>query len=392
MFGKKEKPNNKEREHYSDKIVRHRLHRIYRACLILIGIAAVGALVWINQRNKVYTEYEVTERYERVVSANAKTIALGDCILSYSNDGAGCYDAKGKAVWNETFEMQAPIMAVSNATIAIGDYNGRKIYVMNSKEKLGEISTNMPIRALSVSDSGIVAAVLDDAEITWIYLYNTKGEAPVMFKTTMSQFGYPIDVSLSPNSNLAVISYLAADEGKMKSSVAFYNFGEVGRNEIDNYMSGYDYQSIVPYVQFMTSDLAFAVADDRLMFYEGGQKPVSKAEVLLSDEINSVYHNEEEVALVTYDTSGEHKYMLRIYDSTGVNKLNQGFDIEYRNIILKGENIYIYGETECAIYNLSGIEKFHGIVEESISLLVPGDSVNKFTLVGKDSIKALQLK
>lgn len=392
MFGKKEKPNNQEREHYSDKIVRHRLRRIYSVCLILIGIAAVGALVWINQKNKVYTGYEVTQRYERVVSANAKTIALGDCILSYSNDGAGCYDAKGKAVWNETFEMQDPIVAVSNATIAIGDYNGRKIYVMNSKEKLGEISTNMPIRALSVSDSGIVAAVLDDAEITWIYLYNTKGEAPVMFKTTMSQFGYPIDVSLSPNSNLAVISYLAAGEGKMKSSVAFYNFGEVGRNEIDNYMSGYDYQSIVPYVQFMTSDLAFAVADDRLMFYEGGQKPVSKAEVLLSDEINSVYHNEEEVALVTYDTSGEHKYMLRIYDSTGVNKLNQGFDIEYRNIILKGENIYIYGETECAIYNLSGIEKFHGIVEESISLLVPGDSVNKFTLVGKDSIKALQLK
>ncbi len=392
MFGKKEKPDNQAREHYSDRITKHRLHRIYRACLVLTVMIAAAAVFWISQKNRVYTEYEVSESYERVVSASAKTILLGDCILNYSNDGASCHDTKGKAIWNETFEMQEPIVAVSNATVAIGDYNGRKIYVMNSKERLGEISTNMPIRALSVSDTGVVAAVLDDSDITWIYLYNTKGEAPVKFKTTMGQFGYPIDVSLSPNSNLAAISYLAEEEGKMKSSVAFYNFGEVGRNEIDNYMSGYDYQSIVPYVQFMTSELAFAVADDRLMFYEGGQKPVSKAEVLLADEINAVYHNEEYVALVTYDDTGEHKYMLQVYDSAGMNLLSQGFDVEYRSIVLKGENIYIYGEMECAIYNLSGVEKFHGTVDESISLLIPGDSTNKLTLVEKDSIDTLQLK
>lgn len=392
MFGKKEKPENRKREHYSDRIVKYRLHKLYQDCLIVVAAAAVAAALWITQKNRVYTEYEVTESYERKVSAGAKTIALADYILTYSNDGASCFDSKGKAVWNETFEMQAPIVATCNTAIAFGDYNGRKIYVMNVQGIQGEITTNMPIRALAVAENGVVAAVLDDSDITWIYLYNSKHEAAVRFKTTMNQFGYPIDISLSPDSNLAMISFVAESEGTVKSSVAFYNFGEVGQNEVDNFMGGYDYQAVVPYVRFMTSELAFAVADDRLMFYEGGQKPVSKSEKLLEKEVRAVYHNEAYVALISYDVTGNNKYMVDVYDSDGKNCLSRGFDAEYRNVVLKGENIYIYGETECCIYNLSGVEKFKGALEKNISLLMPGESVRKFTLVSQDSIDAIELK
>ncbi len=392
MFKKREKPEGTWREHYSDKIVKYRLHKLYQGALAVVAVAAVAAAVWITQKNRVYTEYVVSEEYERKVSDNAKTIPLEDYILTYSNDGASCFDAKGKAIWNETFEMQDPIVARCNSAVAFGDYNGRKIYVMNTQGIMGEIATNMPIRALAVAENGVVAAVLDDSDITWIYLYNSKHEAAVRFKTTMSQFGYPIDISLSPNSNLAMVSFLAEDEGSVKSSVAFYNFGEVGQNEVDNYMSGYDYPSVVPYVRFMTSELAFAVADDRLMFYEGGQKPVSKAEKLLDNEVRSVYNNDTYVALVSYDTTGGSKYMIDIYDSTGKNCLSQGFDVEYRNVILKGEYVYIYGETDCCIFSFSGVEKFNGIMDESISLLIPGDSVSGFTLVGQDSIKEIELK
>ena len=61
-------------------------------------------------------------------------------------------------------------------------------------------------------------------------------------------------------------------------------------------------------------------------------------------------------------------------------------------MILKGEYVYIYGETECCIFSFSGVEKFNGIMDESISLLIPGDSVSGFTLVGQDSIKEIELK
>lgn len=392
MFGKKKTEEGRRREHYSDKIVKYRLRKLYQGALATAVLAAIGAAFWISQKNRVYTEFTVAESYARDVAASAKTIALGNYILTYSNDGAGCFDLKGKAVWNETFEMQSPIVATCNDTVAFGDSGGRKIYVMNAQGILGEIATNMPIRALAVAQTGVVAAVLDDSDITWIYLYNRKGEAAVRFKTTMSQFGYPIDISLSPNNNLAMISFLAEDEGAVKSSVAFYNFGEVGQNEVDNYMSGYDYPAVIPHVQFMTSELAYAMADDRLAFYEGAQKPVSKFEVLLDGEVRSVYHNEIYVALVTYDSTGSHKYMLTVYDSDGKKHLSQGFDLEYRNVVLKGENVYIHGETECCIYSLSGVEKFNGAMNRNISLLIPGDSVNSFTLVSQESIDTVELK
>lgn len=392
MFDKKKKTEERGREHYSDKIVKYRLRKLYQGTLVAVVIAAVGAAFWISQKNRVYTEFTVTHSSVRNVAASAKTIALGNYILTYSNDGASCFDLKGKPVWNETFEMQSPIVATCSDTIAFGDSGGRKIYVMNTQGILGEIATNMPIRALAVAQTGVVAAVLDDSDITWIYLYNSKGEAAVRFKTTMSQFGYPIDISLSPNNNLAMVSFLAQDESSVKSSVAFYNFGEVGKNEVDNYMSGYDYPAVIPHVQFMTSKLAYAMADDRLAFYEGAQKPVSKFEVLLDDEVRSVYHNETYVALVTYDITGVHKYMITVYDSDGKKYLSQGFDLEYRNVVLKGENVYIYGETECCIYSLSGVEKFSGAMNRNISLLIPGDSVNSFTLVSQESIDTVELK
>jgi len=382
----------KNREHYADKIIKHRLRKLYAAVLVLIIIGAVCAIIWIGQKNRIYTMTEVLSEHPRQTSASARSMLLGDCILTYSNDGASCSDAKGKTIWNQTYEMQNPIVSVCENVVAIGDYNGRQIYIMNTEKCLSTISTNLPIRGLSVSGDGIVAAVLDDADITWVNLYNSKGENPVNFKTTMSQSGYPLAVSLSPNSTLVSISYVAPQDNGIKSSVAFYNFDEVGQNEIDNYMSGYDYQTIVPHVEFMTSELAYALADDRLMFYEGGQKPMSKAEVLLEDEIQAAYHNEQYVGLVSYDTSGNNKYMLRLYDSEGNNKCNQGFDVEYKNIILSGENIYIYGETECLIYNTFGIQKYAGTMEKSINLLIPGNQVDRLTLVSYDVIQNLQLK
>ena len=70
-------------------------------------------------------------------------------LLNYSKDGAGCMDTKGNAVWNQTFEMQNPIVDICQNVVAIGDYNGRTIYVMNTGGPMGNITTNRPIRNIT---------------------------------------------------------------------------------------------------------------------------------------------------------------------------------------------------------------------------------------------------
>ena len=130
----------------------------------------------------------------------------------------------------------------------------------------------------------------EDGSTTWIYVYDAKGNVLVYFKTKMSNSGYPVAVALSPDAMLMSVSYLYVDSGVMRSSVAFYNFGEVGQNELHNYVSGFNYtDSVVPYVKFLNGEIAVAVADDRIMFYKGNQKPAVLSETLLNQEILGIY-------------------------------------------------------------------------------------------------------
>ncbi len=385
--------NSTKRETYSDRIVKHRLHLAARALIVIAILAAVVLIVWYQQKTRIYTSYTVTGEYTRETTSSATTTNLGDRILTYSNDGASCFDVEGNAIWNVTYEMQNPILAKCGSTAAIGNYDGSKIYVCDTTGSIGEISTTMPIRDLAVSEKGVVAAVLDGTDITWIYLYNTDGETIAYFKTTMSQSGYPFSISISPNSRLVAVSYLEASSAKLSGGIAFYNFGDVGQNEVDNYMSGYDYsETMIPLVRFLNSEEAFAVGDSRLMFYYGAQKPVSRTEILLDSEIRSVYYSDSRVAIVTYDKTGEHDYLLSVYDSAGNMELTQGFDLDYKDIVLSGDLIYIYSDSQLMILNTAGVEKYAGTLSSEISLVIPGKNVAKMTIVSSNTISQLELQ
>ena len=377
----------------ADLIFKHRMFLVIRVLVMIAIVAVLVSVFWVQQKKHVFTDYEVKNSYMRTGSSSSTTVLLEDCILSYNHDGANCMDAQGKILWNQAFEMQNPILAQCEKTIAIGDYDGNKIYVAGTSGPIGSIVTNLPIKSIAVSETGVVAAVLDDHTITWIYLFDSKGKVIAYFKTTISQSGYPIAVSISPNGTLVMVSYLQAVGNQIKSGVAFFNFGEVGKNEIDNYVSGYDYtNTLVPYVQFMTNSLAFAVADNRLMFYTGEQKPVSKAEVLLDAEVQSVFYDSQHVALVTYDPTGTGKYLMTVYNSDGSVALKKVFDLDYKNILLNGDNIYVYTESQCLIYSLSGIEKFAGTLNLDISMIIPGRYVSSMTVVGVNTIAEVRLR
>lgn len=132
----------------------------------------------------------------------------------------------------------------------------------------------------------MVAAVLEDTNITWIYLYNSQGDKVAYVKTTMQKSGYPAALALSPDGKLMAVSYIAVENGSTKSSVAFYNFSSVGQNFVDNFASGADYvDAVIPYITFLSNDTAFAVADNRLVIYSGDQRPKSSADVFLDGEI-----------------------------------------------------------------------------------------------------------
>lgn len=378
---------------YKEKIRSHRFMIFYRSLLVSILLVAILAAVLFQWNSKIYTENIVVSSIPVAISQGSEVRTFADCLLTYGKDGASCMDAKGNAVWNETFEMQNPMLDMCQNVVAIGDYNGRTIYVMNTSGPMGSITTNKPVRSFCVASNGVVAAVVDDGEATLIYLYDCHGQELVRFRTTMKESGYPVSVSISPSGELVCVSYLFVDSGQMKSSVAFYNFGAVGQNSTDNYVSGYDYlNTLVPFTRFLGNGASFAVADDRIAFYNGNQKPVSAAEKLLSEEIQGVYYGTENVGLVFRASEGGHKYRLDIYNRSGQLMESILFDIDFLDIVFYEDQIIIYNETDCNIYNRKGVEKYAGRFNKPITTLLPVGNNYKYTIVTADSIDTIELK
>lgn len=390
---KKERETEKPRVSYRERIKSHKFTIFYRSVLVLVLIAAVIAALYIQWNNKIYTQAAEVSSVEINITQGSQLLPFAGYLLTYSKDGAGCMDIKGNAVWNQTFEMQNPIVDVCQNVVAIGDYNGRNIYVMNTSGVMGSITTNKPMRDFCVAANGVVAAVLDDTDTTWIYLYDSQGKELAYFRTTMKDSGYPVKVAISPSGELVCVSYLFVDSGQMKSSVAFYNFGDVGQNNTNNYVSGYDYaDTVVPFVRFLDNRSLFAVADNRVMLYGGAQKPLSVLESLIDDSVQSVYYGGEYIGLVFNSTEADSRYRMDVYHKSGVLKQSIYFDIEYSDIIFHEEQIIIYNESECRIYNSNGMEKYSGRFNKTTLVLIPQNAAYRYMAVTPDSIDTIELQ
>ncbi len=390
---RKERKEERGRISYREKIKSHKFTIFYRTILVLILLAAVGTVLYIQWKNKIYTENTVVFSTQVHITQDSTLMPFSGYLLTYSKDGAGCMDIRGNAVWNQTFEMQNPIVDVCKNVVAIGDYNGRTIYVMNTSGVMGSITTSRPVRDFCVASNGVVAAVLDDTDATWIYLYDSQGKELVYFRTTMKDSGYPVNVSISPNGELVCVSYLFVDSGQMKSSVAFYNFGPVGKNNVNNYVSGYDYlNSVVPLTGFLDDRSMFAVSDDRVMFFSGAQKPLSVAEKLLADDVQGVYYGDESIGLIFNSTQSNSRFRLDVYHKSGELRQSIDFDLDFRDILFHDDQIIIYNESECRIYNSSGAEKYSGNFSKTVLLLIPQSSARRYMVVTPESIDTIELK
>ena len=159
-------------DEYKKKLFRHRagLGIRFLICAAVVLVIVLG--LWFWYQNKTYTDYEVVSSVEHSSAVNTQYAEYNGHLLRYSRDGISCIDSNNEAIWSQTYNMQYPVLDICGSAAAIADQQGNEAYVFDSGGLLTQITTRLPIQQISVSSQGVTALLVNDSDVSWIYLYD----------------------------------------------------------------------------------------------------------------------------------------------------------------------------------------------------------------------------
>ena len=374
-----------------------RIHRMKILILIfiLVGVA-IGLLfaAFLYFENKVYTDYEVMEQIERRETEAAKYEEFQGNVLQYTQDGAVYSSITGEVLWNQTYEMESPRITICEDYLAIYEQGGNRIYIMNMEGQQGSIQTTIPVQRVSIARQGTVAVLMEDSQMSYIHMYDKDGKQLAEGALHIENSGYPMDLALSMDAQKLAVSMLDITDASIKSNIVFYNYGKVGKNEIDNIVGSYSYEDmIIPSIRFVTNDKLLAFGDTKIMIYEGTQKPVMTKEIKCKNHIRSIYYNDDYFGLVFDHPDSAKGYVTNIYNMKGRLILEQTFDLDYTDIgILQNGLLCIRNEKSVQLYTMRGNKRFDYTFDHSIYDVISGSGQLNYWFIMSGETNRIKLK
>ena len=359
----------------------------------LVLVLILGFFLVVMMRH--YNSYDVVST-EKVKGASAyKYVTFDGCLLKYGNDGAILTDPTGKVVWNEGFEMTAPRIDICKDYLILYDRNGSKIFLMDTRGEVAEISTRLPISKAEVSESGTMAVVMKKDMKARIEMYNKKGEVLASGELHIDNSGYPADIALSSNGKLLMVSSVGYEKGDVVSRITFYNFGKAGRNSIDNKVASFDYKgTIVPEVDITEAGKPLAIGSDKIIIYSGKATPEEKTIIKPEGEMKSVFHNDKYIGYVVgeADEKGTLSDTVKLYSYRGFKRYSKKLDFEYRDIKLLDDNeVYVTDGHKIMFISLFGMNRFYMNDEDEIFDVINKKSGREFYFIKSDSVNHVKL-
>ena len=379
---------------YEEQIRAHRERVRYYRILGAVSALVVIALIALFFASRHYNRAEITKVRDFVAEEGSVCVNFGGHVLQYGPNGATCANTGGRVKWSITYEMDQPIISISGKVAAIADYGGRTIYVMNTKKQLYTISTSLPIHKVCASESGEVAAVLDDKTTTWIRLYSKEGKEIAYFIRSMEENGYPMDVAVSPNGKTVCVSSLKLKDGSVVSNLSFYDFGKAGQKYEQHMVGNFEYEKeVFPYVRFMGNNACCAASDSRFVVFDtSGTEPKNSINNMLTENLQGVFQSGDRIGLLFTDLTREYLYRLDLYGKSGKKEASIGFTMAYSDLQICGSKIYINNEQTMQIYTLGGREIFNGGFDRAIKVLIPSKFLWSLSAVSENEIDKIKLR
>lgn len=382
------------REEYQKKISSHKRKVRIIIAVIILALAAAGVGFKIYLDNRSYSEYEVTYTRTMNGTGNNQYFSFGESMLVYTDDGIS-YVKDIETIWNQAFEMKTPLVDVCNNTMAVCDLDTTSVYIYDTEGQKGKIDTMYPIIDLEVSEQGVIAAITEDSETNRIEIFDKEGNSIATGQTYVTGEGCPIDISLSNDGTKLAASYIYIDGGSVKSKVVFYNYSEVGKNEVSRIVGGFNHYetTIVSRVEFLDNDTVAAFGDNILTIYAIKQKPEKISETEFDSTIKSIFYNEKYIGIVSETNNYENPYNIKIYNTKGNEEMSMDTSFMYTGISLYDDRMVLYNDTEMKLYNVSGKERYSGNIEEGIRQVICTDKPDRYYIInGEYGIMNVRLK
>lgn len=378
-------------EELERKIRRHKIKFWRRIFIGVICVAAVFTGVHFFLKYQTYGSAHVIERFENKNIDNGSYMEFADNILKYSKDGVSLLNKRGEEIWNQPYQMQNPMVETCRGTLVIGDEGGTSMFVLQKDGTKGEIQTTRPIEKITVSEQGIVGAVLKDESTPWVVCYDAKGNLLVEHKASLVNTGYPVDIALSNDGNMLLVSYIYMKGSSVATRIVYYDFGETGQKKKDHQAAVAEYENaIMPTVFFADNQTSVIVGDNALLFYGRGKEPKLSGKIEMKKEIKSVVHDEKYIALVLKN-SGNADSELRLYNMKGKQIMSVNFEGEYNNIKITKDQIILFDGNKCSIYNKAGVHKYEGKLGTNIMDMIPITGLNKYLVISVNELQEVQL-
>lgn len=381
-------------EEYEAKLKEHRRKIARRMVQGTIALLLVITAVVFYFSLKKYDSYEVKSSIERHDSPAAVFKEFQGTIIKYSNDGVFCTNTDYEPLWGQSYEMAQPTMDECGGYFIIYDKGGNQIYIMTTSGVQGNIETTMTIRQVCVANQGTVAVLMEENHTAYIRLYDRNGTDLASGEIHGEKGGYPIALALSSDAQKMAISMIDINDGDIKTTIAFYNFGSVGQNEIDNCVGSYSYSDeVFPELEFVSDTKMIAFGSKEIALFEGTQKPEVSEEIFLDKEVKSIFQNTNYFGIVTNKEEEEVMHHLTVYNMKGAIVMERDFSMDYTAIeFLSNNEICIRNKNACEIYTIHGIFKFHYNFDKELYQIISGETSQRYLFLLDGVTEKVKLK
>lgn len=378
---------------YREKILRHKRRRYRRTIEIVIIVTALLVAAVILWMRRGYTRAELIRIAQISAVDGAGYENFGGKVVQYSNAGAVCIDQRGNTLWNVTYEMQQPITSISGNVLAIANRDGYYVYVMNTQGLMGTIRTTLPIHNIAAAENGEVAVIMNDNKTTWIRLYTAEGREIAYIVQTMEENGYPIAAAVSPDGETLCLSSVQMANSAVKTNISFYNFGKEGRKVSDHLVQHSDFiDEVIPFLHYTDNSTCVCVSDKQLFcFWSTLFRPSGSTYVSLPDNMQGVFCSDSFIGVLSSNTKGKSQYTLELFNKRGESVGKVNFSMQYMDIAISGDKVYIYNEQQCQIYTVSGHRLFDGTFGRSIRAMIPGAGLSDLLVVTEGEVDSVRL-